>query len=714
MRVGLLTLAVTLAGFVCFGVGDVSARQTPRGGAFNAARDCIRPLYPFDADDPFQDVLSGDPRLATFADQCGALANDPRHGGVDAVRARFHAGRANRMNNNLDVAIRQLEGAVAVGADTSAFGPEENRLAMLELVHAYWQANLLDQAQARLDDGLNRTRVLTSNDAAVAYQQAMLDLARSGLSARARAFNTLQTWFPGDAHDLRRRGLSDEDIQSARSWLFRLSVDLGRAELTDARDLTQRLSEGRDGVSFFGAATRTVEIACPHPRDPGDRCKGIRRPMAPANGLDPASPQMNASDEIAYAFFGLGVSELRAAGVADADSAHLAEPGGLDCLNGALQTDAPSRVAAARTAFDTIQYYSSNTGPAHWGLGCALLAGLDPNTVSSQELEQAIALLSNPPPSSVNMMVTLASAQAMAGRGGEARNNLRRALSMPGIDNKRQGEILIAIARTYYHQGSGQRVDPDLFVRTVSDIDDAHLNDLQQPEVRGSLDQAARLGNIEAELVEANIALRSGKYDVACPQLRGIVADNSLDDRAVGVGPYLLSRCLTMSEQAELANGRRRAPRTMSNSDAVRYAVQAFRLQNAHAAAYRLQACAAQITFGDVRGSEEYCAGGANPDGRDSLFQGMYWLRRGIGERHPYREQSLTRAMQAFVQGNDTSGDQTYDYQDLRDMQSTSVGLIDLNRYGATFVQVCVGLDFVHQGDPTSRQVFLQSGIPTC
>ena len=713
VRVGLFTLAAALA-VASFAIADVRARE--QGPApFNPARDCIRPLYPIAVDDPFQNVLAGDPRLDNIAQQCGAWANDARHGGVDAVRARFHAGRANRMSNNLEVAVPQLEGAAAVGATFSNFRPEERRVATLELIHAYWQANRLDDAQARLDDGLNRSRVLSSGDAAVAYQQAMLLLARSGLPARKEAFNTLQTWFPGDQAALRSAGLSDEDIQSARSWLFRLGVDLGRETLADASDVTQRMSDARDGIAYFGAAARTVEVGCPRPRTPQDACTGVRQPQTPATGIDNSQPQRNLADEIEYAFFGLGVSHLRAAGVADADAAHLADPGGLDCLGGQLQPDAAPHINEAGRAFESIQYYYPNPAPARWGLGCTLLAAPGNGPMSAQQLQAAINLLSNPRPTTVNMLLTLAHAQVMQNNRSDARANLSQALNMPGVDDDLRGKIQVDIARTYYYQSnSGQRADPDLFTRAISDVEGARLNDLQQPAVNTALQQAARGDNAEAELVLANIALRQGNYDGACGRLRDIVRANLVADRRVGVGPYLLSRCLTVREQADLASGKRRAPRAVPGAEAVSRAVDAFRLQNAHAPQYRRQACAAQITFGDIFRSQEYCDAGANPDPQALLFQGMYWLRRGIAERRGIREGSLTRAMQAFVQGNDVSGGSNYDFLDLRNNQSEPISLTSLHRYGATFVQVCVGLDFVNQGDETARQVFLQSGIPTC
>ena len=705
MRKRLVFLAAVLAAAACAISNDSGAKDN---NAFNP-RNCTRPISP---NDPFQGVLVGDPLLATIANQCGNQAGSTLRG-VDAVRARFYAGRANRMANNLDLAIRQLEGAAAVGSEYTQFGQPERRVVTLEMIHAYWQADRLEDAQARLDDALNRSRVLSSSDPAVAYQQAMLLLARSGLPARKEAFNTLQNWFPGDQASLTQAGLSAEDIQSARSWLFRLGSDLGRATLTDARDTAQRLADARDGVTYFGAAARTVEVACPRPRVAADPCLGIKQPETPRAGIDSTTPAQPLSTDIENAFFGLGISHLRAAGVADADSTHLSEPGGLDCLGGNLQSDAVPHINEAGRAFQTIQfYYADSPAPANWGLGCTMLAGLGNSNMSAQLLQRAIDLLKDPPPTTVNMLLTLAHAQVMQNNRGEARTNLSRALGMPGVDNELRGRIQVDIARTYYYQSlSGQRADPDLYARTITDVDAARLNDLQQPEVTSWLQQAARADNVEAQLVLAQISLREGRYDAACTRLRTIVASDPRADSRVGAAPYLLSQCLTLKEQSELAAGRH-APRVVRPSEAVRAAIAAYQLQNAHAVDYRQQVCVAQITFGDVR-NEGFCASGANPDPESLLNEGMYWLRRAIGERRGPREPSFTRAMAAFVQGSTVSGNRTHDFLDLRNQQSQLISLDSLHRYGQNFVQWCVGLHFT-QNDEASKQMFLQAGMPDC
>jgi len=710
MRIALLGLAVAMAAAV-LGSGTVAAKGHDADTSFMAARDCIAPLYPHD---PFQRVLAGDPRLAAIAQGCGAFANDRRHGGLDAVRARFYAGRANRMSNNIDVAIHQLEGAAAVGADYDDFSPGERRMATLELIHAYWQDQRLDDAQARLDDGLNRSRVLSSSDPAVAYQQAMLLLARSGLQGRKEAFNMLQTWFPGDEASLRQSGLSAEDIQSARSWVFKLGADLGRQTLGDTRDAAQRLSDARDGVMYFGAAMRTVEVACPRPRSAQDACTGIRVSVEPIAGVDNNLPSQSLASEIEYAMFGLGVSHLRLAGVADADPQHLSEAGGLDCLGGSLQPDAASHINEAWRAFEAIPYYYADpdgVASSNWGLGCTLLAGLSNTSMTSTQLERAIDYLSNPQPRSVNMLLTLAHAQVMADRRREAHDNLVRALSMPGVDNDLRAKVEVDIARTFYYQASSAgRVDPDLFSRTITDIETARLNDLQQPEVRTRLQQAADANNLEARLVLAHIALRAGNYADACPRLETIARAQPNEDHAYGVAPYLLSRCLTLREQTDLANNRRQ-PGLYRGSLAVKSAVDAYQLQNAHGTEYRRQACEAQITFGDTD-REEYCSSAANPDAQSLLFQGMYWLRRGMAQSRGLKEQSFTRAMQAFVLGA-AAPVADYNFLDLRSQQSQQIPLVTLNQYGQTFVQWCLGLRFTQQ-DQTARQVFLQAGMPGC
>jgi hypothetical protein len=203
-RLGALFVA-TLALAIASSEGGAQERAAGRSWSPNN-RDCIAELR---RRDPFAGYTDRD-SLYNIATHCLAVSTTER--GVNAARARFYAGRAYRMlpgqtngQDNIDVAIRHLEGAVSAGPEflapyppprrsNVAYFDAEQRAAMLELVQAYRLRGRFAEARERLDRTGRGS--LSPDDGAVAYQRAMLILTERGAErGKEDAFGALRPVF---------------------------------------------------------------------------------------------------------------------------------------------------------------------------------------------------------------------------------------------------------------------------------------------------------------------------------------------------------------------------------------------------------------------------------------------------------------------------------------------------------------------------------------
>ncbi|MBC7768210.1 MAG: tetratricopeptide repeat protein [Phycisphaerales bacterium] len=728
IRLGALIAATAALGFTSTEVGAQDRAWRP-----DYNRQCVAELR---RGDPF--ASAPESRAPDVAAQCQRISLDNRVGGVRAARARFYAGRAYRMlggPSNLDAAIGHLEGATSVGPYFPAadFGAEQ-RAATIELVQAYRLRGRIRDALERL----NRTDrgALSPDDPAIAYQRAMLTLADLGAesqSGKEGAFGALRPVFTRSTLSLnpplteseRRNGasgqvrLSDVEIRNGRALLFTLGRDLGQGALDgqrDARDRAQSVIQGTRAIEYLTAAASVVR-------------ESAWNIGAPEGG---AAPSL---DDMSDVFFKLGNARLRAAGVAPRRNGP-----DLECLLGARAraSDYVSQIREARDAFNAILANQSIAGPrradAHWGLGCATLAGLDPSRnfegdlqEAISELERAVGQLAQGTTGAAGRpeyLLTLAGAQFIQGASDRARDNYTAAANaLSGSQySALRSEIYVDIARTHLFRPCGPGDDESqracISFRNPSPIDISGVQS-PSPQAQSALDRAlqANAGNGDARLMLAQIYLHRREWRPARVQLDALLeGDDALeeDDVRKSFARYLSSRRETLIRQACLAAD---TQRTCGGDGAlaVRDATRAS-MNDQTNVDYRLQSCIAIILFGRSQ-DERYCIANDGQDAQALLLEGMYWLRRAHDAGPGTRQDRWGLSLSAFERGGRlaTSGDRPTIYPEGLSRES-DIRLNELLRYGERYVRVCA---IGRSGDTESasdevKAYFRLSGMLPC
>lgn len=747
MAKGRFALAIAvLAGVIGLSGGDTQAQESVR------PEHCTREL----ARSTLETLDMGDVGLQrAVAETCGNVGATAR--GVQAARARFYAGRAyNRIPGESAEAVRQLEIAVNAGQDFEAQFRRELRAARLELAQAYRSNGRIEAARNVLAN-----TSLRPGDPAVAYQRALLILAELGSAGQESAFDTLKTVFVQDDAQLRGApddptGLTSLEIRRGRSWLYALGMTLGQRALhLQARDAAQRRSDALRATDYFRPVTQAINAACPDPQ-----------PLACANGIG-GTEQIGAiaypaprPAELSNAFFQLGVAYLKAAGLQETSGLsgigvnNPGEAGGLDCFASQTAPDAAGHFQLAGSAFETVIGRSAadaqSAADAHWGLACTILGNIanvrDPSqqrAAAVRELSQALSLAPNQPLT----VLTLARAYALQGELGLALANYTRALAMAGPDAQCQrgrepdpnnraelpSRIYLEMAQSRYARQistrPGSEAGADLFRRTITDVRNADPNSLREAE--GDLLCAISLNfnNTEARLTLGHIYLRLGSEGALDPppfvkahrvlqyfepcrtadrSCRNRLAGGAAEGRAEGL--YLLSRRQTLIEQQFLLTRGTRG----NWEQAVAFATQAY--NSTQRSQYRRQACLAQLLFRRTL-EEGYCSAAGEGEERTEalLYEGMYWLRRGEGERGTNRNRSWARAIQAFNRGLAESSSGTM----IETVHPSLPGTLDLRellQYGQRYVLRCARLNYVEidpeTATPEVRAFFKLSGMP--
>ncbi len=707
LKLGAVIIAVAA---VC-AVG-ANAQERSRGAA-NFNRDCVQELR---RGDPFANAASN--RLSDIARECRRVSLDARVGGVRAARARFYAGRAYRMLGDGEEAIRNLVGAVSAGPDFSSaeFGAEL-RAATLELIQAYRESDRVREAREMLD----RTGPgsLSQDDPAVAYQRAMLVLEELGEESQAGmegAFTALRPVFtrttaslnpPLTAAEIRagigssaQPRLSVAEIRNGRAWLFRLGDELGQRALDaqrDTRDRAQSVIQAQRAIEYLTAATSAV-------------LESGWNIGAPENGTAPTL------DEMSDVFFKLGNAKLRAAGV-------LPRRNGpdLDCLGGerTLSAEAVNQFRQARDAFNAIRENPNITAArradAHWGLGCATLAGLDPSRNFESDLQTAIGDLrvavgqgaqgSAAPGQSdrPEYLLTLARALFIQGAGEAARTNYRNALTALSGDTYQElrSEIQVDIARTYLFSACRAQMAEArncISFRNPSPIDLSDVSDASGQAQRALEQSLATNRNGDARLMLAQIYLQQRKWVEARTQLTELLSGQSRleeGDPRKALARYLSSRRETLIRQTCLrSRARNDDGRTCGGNgeiavaDATRASV-----NDQTNGDYRRQACIARILFGRTE-DEQYCLADSGRDEQQYaqalLFEGMYWLRRAHSAPQGVRQDRWGLSINAFERGlpHRSAGDMPTIYPEGISRERP-IYLNELLRYGERYVRVC-------------------------
>lgn len=732
-RLGALIVA-TIALGVASSDGDAQERA-PR--ALNFARDCVAPLG---RGDPF---ANSENRLSEIANACRDISNTAR--GVGAARARFYAGRAYRMmgsrpggsREDLNEAVRHLEAAVSIGPDFSAvdFGAEQ-RAATIELVQAYRLRQDYREARERL----NRTGpgALSPDDGAVAYQRAMLILADEGANTQTGkegAFGALRPVFTRSTLSLnpplteaeRRNGpsnqsrLSASEIRNGRALLFSLGSELGRDALeaqSGARDRAQSVIQGTRAIEYLTAAAAVVR-------------ESEWNIGAPEGGRAPNI------DDMSDVFFKLGNARLRAAGVAPRTNGP-----DLDCLVGerARSGDFASQIRDAREAFDTVLANPGITGArredAHWGLGCAALAGLEPRRgfdgdlqTAIRDLRLAVGQTADGAPtggtSRPEYLLTLASAEFIQDAGQAARNSYNAALrALPGSEYAAlRSEIYVNIARTHLFSrcrpGDNEPRRGCISFRNPNPID---LSGVRTPnsEAQRALSDAlaADPSNSDARLMLTQIHMQRREWGPARTQLNALLAGNTAleeDDPRKSFARYLSSRRETWIRQACLAaNNNARSCGNSGNGTVAFNDASRASMSDQTSPEYRLQTCIAIILFGREQ-DERYCIANS-PDAEALLLEGMYWLRRSHGARQGTVQDRWGQSLGAFERGSRLASSESATIYPEGFPPESSIPLSDLLRYGERYVRLCA---IGRAGDTESatqqvKDYFHQSGMLPC
>jgi tetratricopeptide (TPR) repeat protein len=742
-----LALAVTvLTGALCLASSGVQAQERFRAEycTRELARSALETLDPSDA-----------AMQRNVAVSCGGIGATAR--GIQAARARFYSGRAySRVPGELDEAIRQLEIAVNTGRDFEGQFRLELRAAQLELVQVYRMRGRIEAARNLLG-----STNLRPGDPAVGYQRALLILAELGEAGQESAFDALKGIFTQDYAQLRGSAndpsqLSDAEIRRGRSWLYWLGMTLGSQTLElEARDGDQRRRDALRAIDYFRPVADTIGAACPRQsQQPLNCAAGIDRTEQIGSVGFPSAPS---ADSLMNAFLQLGIAHLKAAGVQETPglsafgaAGRVGEAGGLDCLSAPSAADAVSHFQSAEYAFNTILERSAESpasaAGAHWGLGCTILSNIanviDPNE-QQRRLARAVEQLGQAPDRPLTQ-ITLARALVIQGQMDRARASYQRALTLSGANSQcppgggdpdpshraeLPSRVYVEIARTRFAEsgaspGDRQRLirgtRSDLFTRTISEIRTARPGGLRDavPELRCAV--FLNYNNAEARLTLGHIYVRLGSdadsaldpppFANAGAVLRYFErpASGSSEGRAEGL--FLLSKRLTLIQQHRLVSGRTVGSRP-EGRQAVSFAAQAY--NSTQRPEFRRQACLAQMLFGDTQ-DEGYCSTSGQGDERaeSSLFEGMYWLRRGQRERNAVRLSSWSRAIQAFNRGLAEANGQV-----VEGVHPTLPAVFDLQEvlhYGERYVLRCARLDY---GDRESasdevKSFFRLSGMP--
>jgi tetratricopeptide (TPR) repeat protein len=697
MRAKLFGLAAILAaGFVCWSVNQALAQQAPR------RNECIR-----ERSAAIESIGRGDPRLQGVAESCRSVGASER--GERAARAHFYSGRAYNLLGQAEEAASQLEIAVNLGRDFPRFEADLRR-AKLELAQAYRELGRRESAQRLLTE-------LGTADPAAAYQSAMFTLVELGPAGRQGAFDALKGFFVQDEAQLAGGGeysLTYDEIRRGRAWVYWLGMDLGREAMRPVRDAAQRVSNAQRAIDYFTPAAQAIIAAGPSGIDAVELVGGV------GGGAQPSV------QDLAKAFFELGLANLRAAGVSDdVGLSEIGQAGQLDCLGGARAVGASTNVASAVNAFNAIRLrYPEDAGAqadAHWGLGCAILADIgnarDP-TDQQRRLAAAVSALRQVPGARADALLTLARAQVMQGGGMQAaRDTFQRALvTLPRSGDQRlrsfRSRLYVEMARTHY-----LRVDPNalvtntspsLFTRAVEEIRNADPASLNQAtaNLRTALEEDA--SNAEASLLLGHIALLRRQFREA-ENLLGRFRRAGNDSVGAGEGAYLLSRALTLAEQDRLEpEARRGGPR--GGGDAVALATRAYNVDPTNQEFRRL-ACLVRIVYG-YTGDGQYCTADRLRDrerfAEALLYEGVFYLRLGQQQQRRHeRMQSWSRSIQRFEAGGAEVTPEAV-------IEPGQVNLQELLHYGERYVRRCTGLGF---SDPERapddvRKFFRRSGMP--
>jgi tetratricopeptide (TPR) repeat protein len=710
-------------GALAFGVVAAFACWPSEAAAGPYARLCVQQLSAPQANprgrQPAGDPFEGQTDHAGIAAECAQVAQVER--GVKAARARFYAGRAYRIVGQTDEAIRHLENAVSAGPDFPNQFTREERGATLELIQAYRERGRFDEALARLDQAIRpsirRGPVVQASDPAVAYQRAMLVLADRGIGERESAFNALRPVFSRSNDSL--TPLTQREIANGRAWLFRLGRELGEQALIaqTSSDRAQREIEARRAVEFLTAAADTVRYGG----------WGIGAPEDIRGKIPGGPPPTEAM--LADVFAKLGNAKLRAAGL----TARVNGPD-LDCLGGDRSSEAPTYIREAKEAFSTIMARypegDSRSADAHWGYGCAMLAGLGYARDRNSDLAEAIRHLSTAQAGRPVNLLTLARAQAILGPPSVARPNYQAALAaLTGPDNAElRSEIHVDIARTYLFN-SLSFDDPN-----PTDLSRANAAD---PEAIRNLRSAVSTHerNTDAHLMLAQIYLSKAEWASARSELSTLLrAAYRLDegDPAKAQARYFASRLETLAYQQARYEEEAAGPHTASycrrterdrlwsrGECAVNLAMAAFNSDQT-SGLYRRQVCIARTLFG-VFGGESYCTADRGRDGDEFaqalLFEGMYYLRRAHRQPAGIMQDNWALSLRAFETGlNEVAPGVNVDIYPFGFGSDQNIPLRDLLRYGERYVRLCAGLgagDNERASKPV-RDYFRVSGMEPC
>lgn len=745
MRYGLLSLIVVAAACSLAG-SELAMSQT---GVRNfVAGDCVRPL----SETPTPDQAT----LESVASWCEAAGNRER--GVRAARARFYSGRAYRGTNNIDAAVRQLRSALDTG---HAFENQPNsrddftreaRAARFELVRAYITQD--GQSLNLADELLSE---FPPRDVGIPYFNARISLARSPQDGKIDAFNQLKRVFTRpdlienpacrrDCGDLFQR-LDAATVQEGRDALFNIGIELGKNQLTPRTETpAQRADRLVQAVEYFRAAKDVVEVACP----------------APANDIGGARACGPGS---ADAFYRFGVAQLEAAGVPEDGamdfSGTLDAPGGLDCLGGTRTASDDGRILEAGAAFDAMRRGWSDAAlraRAYWGRGCATLARLgavryapEQQTMLGQAISDLNSAIGNPSPTdplvvtpqNAPTIVALASAHAMRGSRVEAQRYFQAAITGGNLNSSLRARIHVERARTFYVPRDPNtpiaQTGTDIYMRAVTEVNNA-TDDTALRNAISDLDAALRIeqrnasatdAQDEAAVIRAHIHLRLPNYTAVGPLLAPLTDPSRRNTTASAPAAYLLSRCLTLTQQNWLLNpsypngaarcgnlGRLRGNQIPKDLATLAY------YSDPRNGAYRHQACLTRIVFstGVVTDDDQYCA--ADPDrGTDRhaealYYEGMFWLRRALMQFQEQRFQSWSHALQNFRNAAallEVSGDRPMEWPVL-DVSVANAGeratLLELVTYGQRYIQSAVRLEDRQCAGDNVKNAFRRLGIP--
>jgi tetratricopeptide (TPR) repeat protein len=277
-----------------------------------------------------------------------------------------------------------------------------------------------------------------------------------------------------------------------------------------------------------------------------------------------------------------------------------------------------------------------------------------------------------------------------------------------------RSRIYVEMARTHYLRIDQNTLvtdtSPSMFTRVIDEIRNADPASLAQAtaNLQSALEEDSA-NNPEANLLLGHIHLLQGDYADADRQL-GRFRRAGNDSIGAGEGAFLLSKALTLVEQARLEpEVRRGAPR--GGPDAVALATRAYNIDPTNQE-FRRQACLARIVFGHT-GDGQYCTADRLRDreryAEALLYEGVFYLRLGQQQsRRPDRMQSWSRSIQRFEAGNG----EVLPERPL--IEPEQVNLQDLLHYGERYVRRCTGLGFSdpERASEEVRQFFRRTGMP--